>query len=75
MNLDTLSPTLRAACLLSGVTAASHALNLDTTSPQSLAAHISRSRLRPDNPACGCNLAWTGRTSFLSLSRSMWMEG
>ena len=40
IDLDSLSPTLRAAWLLSGVAAASHALKLDTTSPQSLAAHL-----------------------------------
>lgn len=40
IDLDTLPPTLQAAWLLSGVAAASHALKLDTRSPQSLAAHL-----------------------------------
>lgn len=40
IDVDTLSPVLRAAYLLGGVAAASYALNLDTRSPQSLAAHL-----------------------------------
>ncbi len=40
LDVDTLPPLLRTAYLLRGVAAASHALNLDTNSPQSLAAHL-----------------------------------